>query len=275
MSSRASVVELFRWLLFLPAAFAGAALAQAATIVGNTLATGVSGRYALAPVLLKLFVETVGAAVFGGAFVWAGARVAPRAHEWVAFWLACFFALLGAAILAIGVVRGVTWTFWEYWAYPVGTLSAIAVWLLGFAPNLRRAPLSATDSNGPDGGAPMAGCDAPEAPTPTWPLAVAGTVLATSLIVTVGVWALSLIAPSFRSAPQATLPAVGAPSSAPEYVTVPNVVGMQQQAAVEALSASGLRASQGGGWYYQTVHTQNPSAGSQLRRGGSVLLWAE
>lgn len=259
-----SLLTAGRWIVLLPAAYAGALVADLIVVIGNQFTPpGVDPR----SFLMQLFIRTVGSAVAAFAFIWIGVWIAPAVKRAVAVLMLC--VLVAFSVLSLLTGAGID-TGWDYWSLLVTLFAGVAAFLYVFAleAQVNRSGVSTEAQK------PGQSLRPPQtSPNPVVLVSIVIAVLA-SVLVPVGV----VLAVRATQGRRPALPATStytAPQPPVARVTVPYVVGMKQGDAAEVLAGCGLRVVQGDGWYYQIVTSQSPQAGTSVDRGASVTLRAE
>jgi len=121
--NRYNLPNWLRWILFFPASIVALAVAYPIVIIGNMLLPFTGQSF-----LGQLFAILMAAGVSGFAFVWTGAKTAPRNQLLVAIILLAIYSLfMGAAIFAkVSLPHVVSTTWLEIFAMVIpGSVGAI------------------------------------------------------------------------------------------------------------------------------------------------------
>jgi hypothetical protein len=105
------IVEILRWVVFLPGAALGAGVAW---ILINTVGRFSLGFVGIGPnsFLAQFYFNTAGHAAMGAAFVYIGAKIVPSNKKIVAYILAGLGLVLGGFALFPAIMVGSGWAIW-------------------------------------------------------------------------------------------------------------------------------------------------------------------
>jgi len=119
------MLKMARWVLVLPAAFAASWAAYLVVTVLNRLTMGMQGIDADG-FLTRIFIEAISSGAMGCAFVFAGAKIAPREQNKVGFGLVAIGLVLAGVMLFPAIWMTNWWAVWSGVSLAAGLVAAAA-----------------------------------------------------------------------------------------------------------------------------------------------------